>query len=169
MSIFTSTGYCKKYCILHPWEVVIHKIRDIHCAIQRARKGYCYRDLWNIDVWFLDIMPRMIDEFIKIHHGYPCDLTSEEWEQILNRMSTCFKDAKDRVFGFDNPYFEEMQIASILENEHFKSTLSNEIKEKNNEIKEKYNKYEEEQRKIYKQNLEEGLDLFKTHFNDLWD
>ena len=162
MSIFTSTGYCKKYCILHPWGIVIHKIRDIHCAIQRARKGYCYRDLWNIDLWFLDIMPCMIDEFIKMHHGYPCDLTNEEWEQTLNKMSTCFKNAKDRIFGFDNPYTKEMQAAYTLENGQFKSTASNEIKEK-------YNKYEEEQRKIYRQNLEEGLDLFKTHFNDLWD
>ena len=41
MGIFTRTGYNKKYCILHPWKVVMHKCRDIQCAWQRAIKGYC--------------------------------------------------------------------------------------------------------------------------------
>lgn len=86
MGIFTPTGYSKKYCLLHPWEVAAHKIRDIHCAWQRAVKGYCYRDVWNIDYWFLQTMPKMIDDLIKVHHGYPGEMTDKEWVETLKKM-----------------------------------------------------------------------------------
>ena len=31
---------------------------DVKYTYQRARYGYCDLDLWNIDSWFLDIIPR---------------------------------------------------------------------------------------------------------------
>lgn len=33
----------------------------------------------------------MLDEYIKIHNGYPSDMTDEEWVDIVQRMSKTFK------------------------------------------------------------------------------
>ena len=106
MGIFTSTGYSKSYCLLHPWVVITHKFKDIRCAWQRATKGYCYRDVWNIDNWFLKTVPQMLDDLIKIHSGHPSGMTDEEWVDILNEMSVALKNADEETTEFVNPYAE---------------------------------------------------------------
>ena len=107
MSIFTKTRYNKKYCITHPWKVIIHKCRDIKCAWQRATKGYCFRDIWAIDDWFTKIFPAMLEEFIEVHNGYPADLTDDEWVEILRKMSRSFKNADEEKTEFINPYEDD--------------------------------------------------------------
>ena len=90
MNIFT-----KPYSS-NPWEVIKHFHRDIICAWQRATKGYCFRDLWDIDCWFLDIMPRMLKEFRDKTQGYPNSYNSyEEWIAELDLMIETFNKATE--------------------------------------------------------------------------
>ena len=39
---------------------------DIICICQRLRYGYCYRDAWAIDQWFLVIIPNMLSTVMDI-------------------------------------------------------------------------------------------------------
>lgn len=55
-------------------------------AKQRAKKGYCDIDLWNIDCFIQNTLLKMLKEFRKSHHCYPMCITSEEWDNILDRM-----------------------------------------------------------------------------------
>lgn len=55
-------------------------------AKQRARKGYCDLDVWNIDTFIEDRLYNILKEFKKKHMTYPMDITSEEWNDILSRM-----------------------------------------------------------------------------------
>lgn len=94
MSIFTKSSYSKKYLLTHPWCILRHLKEDIVCAWQRASKGYCYRDLWEINNWFLDIMSRMITEFKETTHGYPLDFKDlKEWKNELGQLSFLLKSA----------------------------------------------------------------------------
>lgn len=44
---------------------------------QRAKRGWCVKDTWSIDYWFLNIMPQML-EYLKAHHiGFPADIQRE--------------------------------------------------------------------------------------------
>ena len=164
MGIFTPTGYSKKYCLLHPWEVAAHKMRDIHCAWQRAVKGYCYRDVWNIDYWFLRTMPKMIDDLIKVHHGYPGEMTDKEWVETLKKMSTAFKNANEETTEFINPYEDE-----YFENVDFSFEDQKLICDVDEVLSDKY--HNEEQKKIafMQKSLDEGMTLFHKHFRGLWD
>ena len=45
---------------------------------ERAKKGYCIRDLWAMDDWFTDIIPKMLREFKEKKWCYP-SLWQEEW------------------------------------------------------------------------------------------
>ena len=36
--------------------------KNLKWAWQRATKGYCEKDVWNIDSWFLSIIPYMLEE-----------------------------------------------------------------------------------------------------------
>ena len=57
------------------------RVKDkIKFKIQKAKKGYCDYDLYSIDLWFVNIFPKMLEEFINCTCGCPCnekDLTIE--------------------------------------------------------------------------------------------
>ena len=52
------------------WKAIIGQFRlDLRCCRQRITKGYCEKDLWSIRDWFLDVVPDMLEEYKKSHHG----------------------------------------------------------------------------------------------------
>lgn len=59
---------------------------DRKMAKQRAKKGYCDLDVWNINTFIEEKLVAMLKEFIKGNNGYPPELTPDEWDNILNRM-----------------------------------------------------------------------------------
>ena len=164
MAIFTPVAYSRKYCLLHPWTVIAHKFRDIHCAWLRANKGYCYRDIWEIDNWFLSIVPEMLDEYIKIHTGHPSDMTDEEWVAIINAMAQSFRNADERSTEFTNPYRDE--YLKTLEIDYNAGRL---LCHADNELDENYHKKEKEKNDFMEKSLDEGMRLFRKHLRKLWD
>ena len=46
-----------------PWKIIPLICRNIGYSWQRITKGYCDKDLWNIDGWFMDLMPDMLEQF----------------------------------------------------------------------------------------------------------
>ena len=146
MGIFTSTGYSKSYCLLHPGVVIAHKFKDILCAWQRATKGYCYRDVWNIDKWFLKTVPQMLDDLIKIHSGHPSGMTDEETTEFVN--------------PYAEPYISTLEIS--FDN----GKLLCHADEK---LEENYYTLETEKEAFVQKSLAEGMNLFQKYFRDLWD
>lgn len=61
--------------------------KGIKWKFQRAHRGYSDCDLWSINYWFLDTFPRMLRDFSKGLHSSPCNTTSGEWEDIIERMA----------------------------------------------------------------------------------
>ena len=45
--------------------------QNIKFFIQRGRKGYCDKDLWEINTWFSQTVSRMMKEFSKKNLAYP--------------------------------------------------------------------------------------------------
>lgn len=164
MSIFTKTPYGRKYCLKHPQAVIKHKISDIKCAWQRANKGYCFRDVWDIDHWFLNIVPEMLDEYIKVHNGYPPDTTDEQWVETINKMAKCFRNANKFTTEFVNPY--EKEYLSTLTMDFDKGTLECSASE---ELDKNYHKAVAEKEIFMQKSLDEGMELFHKYFRSLWD
>ena len=164
MAIFTKTNYTKKYCLLHPWEVIIHKCHDIRNAWQRATKGYCSEDVYNMDSWFLETIPKMLDEFIKNHYSHPTDITDDEWNKILNKMAKAFRNASEATTEFENPYESDylLSIDVDLKNMVFNSTADEELK--NN-----YHKAEDSKQTLMQKSFDEGIEHFHKYFYHLWD
>ena len=73
---------------------------DIICICQRLRYGYCYRDAWAIDQWFLVIIPNMLNDLRINGHGYPGSFTGTEeenvrkWNRILEHMEFLISGGK---------------------------------------------------------------------------
>lgn len=79
-------------------------------ARQRARKGYAAIDWWNMDNWFLEIIPNMLDELADRRCGYPGNEefdTPEKWSTYLHNLANdlrmCTEDACDKL----NEYYKD--------------------------------------------------------------
>ena len=60
-----------------PWKIPGLVLRNIKYSFQRITKGYCDKDLWNIDYWFMNLMPDMLQQFKDTKHGSPSCLEKE--------------------------------------------------------------------------------------------
>jgi hypothetical protein len=182
--IFTKTGYKLSYNLTHPHKVFMHWMRDIKCAWQRANKGYCFRDLWNIDLWFIEIMPQMIQELKECKMGYPDGLSEKEWDDILDAMIQCFKEAHSETTSFVNPYEDEYceKIIPVWMSQFknpekdpdvkdcyiLKSVSEMDISEELKELDRKHYETEKEKNQFMKKNKKKGLELFVKYFDNLW-
>ena len=89
---------------------------------QRAKWGFCSYDAMDIDVWFLSIMPRMIEYLRNNHVGFPAWIRSEYYEQNKDKL-----DMTEKEFFAYNPN-------ETKEQEEFKENADNYCNEKWNEI-----------------------------------
>lgn len=73
----------------------------IRCYVERARKGYCFRDLWSFDNWLSKIIANGLKEFKENVSGYPSETIDwEEWMDILDEMIECFEEQSRRIDNF---------------------------------------------------------------------
>lgn len=102
-----------------PWKIIPLICRNIGYSWQRITKGYCDKDLWNIDGWFMDLMPDMLEQFKKTKHGSPGILGTEytnedgilcndechaEWDKILEQMIFLFREMNEDTCQKKNMY-----------------------------------------------------------------
>lgn len=125
---------------------------------QRGTRGYSDRDVWGIDDWFLNIIVPMLEQLKEVKHGYPSDLTSEQWDEILDRMIFCFKEANEETCSMVNEYETDF-IFKIYGN----------LEKESKELENNYFKRAEEIENYQLQMKEEAFKLFSKYFHSLWD
>ena len=64
--------------------------RKIKWTYQRAKYGYCDRDLWDLDYTLGNYIASTINELANRTHGYPGGLTAEKWDRILRSIAQDF-------------------------------------------------------------------------------
>ena len=166
--------------------------RDLKHLYQRAKKGYSYRDLWSIDYWFMEIMPKMLTDFKKNLHGCPAQFTTtdddtqnqdvekgmKDWEDIIDRMIFCFKEMNDETCSMENEYKDEYFKQLHKPNEDWlipcgekdggKIYRMNE-REVEPELEKNYHKKMLEIEEYKDKMKNEGFELFSKYFWNLWD
>ena len=172
---------------------------DIRYSFQRIKYGYCDYDLWNMDYWFLDIVPRMLEEHKIIRHGSPIvneadtgndEALTQAWDEILDRMIFLFREASDETCTRANPYEAEYSrihdeftqkyglLGENLMTDEERETARNgggyraHFPDELPEYKDISDKYFAEVRKIAEYRVkckDEAFDLFVKWFHSLWD
>ena len=162
---------------------------DIKHYVQRAKKGYSYRDVWSIDFWFMKIMPNMLAELKEKKRGCPAQFIKgdngqedlekgmNDWQNVLERMIFCFKEMNDETCSMENQYDDEYE-RQRYEGKPFKDRfIKNEDGTSYRLIEGKVNPElaENHRKKIleieeYKDKMKnEGFELFSKYFWNLWD
>lgn len=100
-----------KYRLLHPLERIQDIGLNIKYAYQRIKYGWCVKDTFDIDTWFLNVFPQMLRYFRDNLHGHPVfilddgelDPDSEHrWNMILDEMISCFDAINQDDINIDN-------------------------------------------------------------------
>jgi len=98
------------YVITHFWIIPGEVGRRIKWFVQRGWRGYSDRDNWSIDGFLLSILPPMLENLRKNSHGYPVDMTAEEWDTCLHNMIVgfeCRRKLVDLDYDWKNPAQEQ--------------------------------------------------------------
>lgn len=91
---------------INPWLHIFHKGQllfkkprhwksNLIAAWMRARKGYDRNSIWNFQYWHSKKMVQMLTELRDNKHTHPCDMTPEEWDEILNEIIAGFQATID--------------------------------------------------------------------------
>lgn len=75
---------------------------------QRARRGYSDRDLWSLDTYICGVVGAGVEHLRRVSHGHPADLTEDEWDDILTRISGPLLAYSSEKFEDGYTYDEEM-------------------------------------------------------------
>ncbi len=140
------------------------KIKEIKNNIkwkrQRAKRGFSDYDVYEIDSWFLSIMPKMLDELIKHNKCYPSSFENEYYKD--NNLSPITINDEQRK-AMDEYCFSKWQKTLVEMKNAFleadKSTCS---------YKNRYKAEEEKIDQYCKLNKEKALKMFAKYFDDLW-
>ena len=155
-----------------PWEYPSNWIgnfrlffRRYKWAYQRATKGYCDFDWWDLDTHLSMLMADTIEALAKNGHGYPGTKefpTPESWEtyllDIVNRLRFSFGELYNK--------YEDEWVASWEDD--FLGSINKQTPEQK-AIWEKYHTVECENEELKEKALNEALDMIRHIWHHLWD
>lgn len=145
----------------HRWYRIDKKIifffKKIRWAYQRAKYGYCDRDIWSLDYSLANYITATTTHLAKTFQGYPPNLTPKEWEDTLTFISHSFYLGIHEE-EWDNPYEEEA----------LKIPLNNCTPEQE-ALRNKWIQKEMSNKKAMETRIKEGLNELSKWFFYLWD
>ena len=169
-------------------------IRNIQFAYQRIRYGFCESDVWEINRWFMNVVPAMLDDLRESALDYPGCLLSignginkltyipdqneedaavEKWNAILKQMAFYIREADEAHCSQKNPYENQAHMTAEEFRKKYgesgeKMKISEEVEKEYGEMKEKYLD-EENKIWLYRDACKNrGLQMFQEWFWDLW-
>ena len=170
---------------------ILSPFRWLKHAYQRVRYGFSYRDVWNIDFWFLEVVPNMLEELANTTIGYPYDskvyeenpeMSQEQieeimfnnWKDKLRKIAEYLREANEpqkEINQYWNEYynFEEKHDIFLLDSDDIKNKLTEEELQEYERLREKWFKRSMEIEKYKQECLNKGLEMFSENFMNLWD
>jgi hypothetical protein len=139
-------GYNSYYVLTHPWEFFEECWRQVRWAWQRIFRKYDDRVIWNIDCFLTEMLPIWIRQLKRNKDGIPRIM----WEEGMTPIDENYNYSEE-----DNE-IARLKWENILDNiaEGFEAGRKIQDWESTEELVKKF---------------DEGFDLFKKYFFDLWD
>ena len=181
---------------------IYYKIKEFPRTVkhwyQRANRGYSSQDLWSLDHWFMETMPKMLQDFKKNLHGCPAQFTTredgseyqtveqgmKEWEAVIDRMIFCFTEMHEDTCSMKNEFEDEYHRQRHKPNEGKKVKdwfeqcgtdkdgkplyrwITGEVEP---ELEKRFWDKRKEIENYREKMKDEGFELMKKYFWNLWD
>lgn len=97
-----SVGWVKALSFTAAKHNIRNLFKNIHCCYERIAKGFCSRDIWNMDDYVTRLLRDMFKYFADNCQGYPGDDSAEgesmeAWEKYLNNISYLLNQSLESV------------------------------------------------------------------------
>lgn len=161
MNILTNFGYSKRYYLTHPWKFAAECFKNVKFAWQRATRGYCDLDWWDMDNWLLSVLPSMLKTIADKTISYPApfdykneddDKYYKDWVNFLKQLAADIEWCREDNIDKENEYYE---------------AFHNDIH--NDEIREKYIQRCTELDNMRKEKIKTAFAALAEHIWELWD
>ena len=165
-----------RFYLCHPLRAVRDFFRRLRWARQRAVRGYADTDVWDMDEWFLRVLPPMLRDLAD-SDGYPGDPpfdTESKWTRWLNRMADDIESLQEDWGETRNEYEPEHrklveEKRQVIRDEHgFKSVSYAELTDEERALQSMWMTRIEE---LNKEKLAFTKKIFAElaeHFYNLW-
>ena len=146
-----------------------HFFRCFKYAYQRATKGFCDWDAWDLDVYYSFLFVNSLRYFADHTHGWPGNdefPQPEDWDKYLRTMADLFEQSIEGCQTPKNPYEKEFEDMISQDN------WINHINEQTPEQKEISKKYLDGEITLDNYRTEcrnKAFDMMKHVFGHLWD
>ena len=177
MNVF---NYWKKcYNFKNPlnwWRLPRYWFKSLKYAYQRATKGYCDWDIWNLHNFYLKLFYHTLAKFADERYGSP-DEDHEKWTRIYREIALNFRSALEEKGVYRNE-FEEEYFKAIddfvfefekTEDGYYHLICDREEDETVKAAREKYHEREKEIFELRDRDMKKGFDMLKEVFWHLWD
>lgn len=122
---------------------------EIHWFFQRGRKGYCDKDIWELNTWFAETFSRMLMELSEKTISYPHGFGDKDYEEIIENGINSQAVSEDR--GEDE--YHKWKAAIKEAAEQFAATGGYSYRAPTDEQKE---------------NRDKAFEFVRKYFYDLW-
>jgi hypothetical protein len=119
---------------------------------QRFWRGYADIDVWAIDDWMSELMPRMLDHFLDELHGYPSQLKLPHESSLAVDAVFTDEEFSDKRFKHWKAIIAEIKDGFVAWNEMHDKNI-----------------YRPEDAKPYIRRFRRGMLLMTKWFDHLWD
>lgn len=161
----------------YSWRRPFHNIRqffrNIKYAWQRATKGYCKADVWDLSNYWQSLMIDSLKDFEVSTNGYPANMSDEQWHRILHLVLYNLQEGEFE--SHTNIYadvFAEMldrrPRESVKNADGTVSVTYAPPTEEDKDLTEHYFAEEQRLRRVEDYHLQEGLRLLIDNWRDLW-
>ena len=93
----------------NPFQKIKRWVTNVRRTYHRAKYGFCDFDVWEMDSWFLAVVPAMLEHLRNNHSGFPDAIydyypeidretdedgekASQKWDEILTEMINVFDE-----------------------------------------------------------------------------
>lgn len=153
-----------------PWKYPRNWIRNIRLffrqfkwAYQRATRGYCDPDWWDLDSYYLDLFSETLNHMADNTISWPGNEEFpefEDWQKYLRTMAQYFYKANEANDYYEHPN-QDIWWEDIEKNEKDLNTKSKYSDAMITEADSNYKRREAD--------LQNGLHMLEKNFGHLWD
>ena len=87
--------------------------KEVKWFLQRGRRGFSDRDIWSFDYYLAKVIHEGTKRLKENKSGYPSDMTEEDWDQILGKISNGFGRLLE--FSEDPELWDDKKVMAEIE------------------------------------------------------
>lgn len=96
--------------LYQPHKYIVALCKKVIWFMQRGYRGYSDRDVWCLDGYITEWLPKALKALKKNNIGYPMGLTNHSWHVKLDKMINAFHIAR-KIQNYDYKTPKEIQAA----------------------------------------------------------